>query len=90
MGDRSLLRMGLPQAVMDACRKNRYETSKDVLSRTRGELVHALELSTDDIDHMMDTICGRVSALSTVGGGSVFSPQLHKRTYCSQTSWMPA
>lgn len=59
MGDRKLITMKMGQPTTEACLKSNFKTVKDVLSRTRGELVQVLDMTTSDVDDMLDTICQR-------------------------------
>jgi len=57
-GDRKLSSIReLSQPLQDTCIKSSFRTVKDVLSRTRGELVQVLDMTTSDVDDLMDTVC---------------------------------
>ncbi len=60
MAQRSVARMGLSPDSVEVLERHKFKTSKDILSRTRGELVHALDMGTNEIDTMLDIVCAKV------------------------------
>jgi len=57
MANRKLKRMELPLTCLEALQRTKMMISKDVLVRTKTELVQQLDMNSNVIEHMIDTIC---------------------------------